>query len=169
MRLTKRLERGAEAGIAGGMVVAFLLLARDVLHLDPLSTPEALAAGFFGPGGYFIEIPVVAGIVGGVAQGARVLAFTVLHFLIFSVLGVAASFVLTRCSISRTVFGGIAFGLTACTAVFYAGRLFAGSPFHVDQISVTSVLLVNACAGAMIALVLQLCAESDDRKAVSDT
>lgn len=169
MRLTRRLERGAEAGIAGGMAVAVLLLARDVLHLQPLSTPGALAAGFFGPGGYFIEIPVAAGIAGGVALGAKVLAFTVLHFLVFSALGVAASFVLTRCSMSRTVFGGVVFGLTACTAVFYGGRLITESPFHVDQISVTSVLLVNACAGAVMALVLQLCAESDERKAMSDT
>lgn len=164
MRLTRRLERGGEAGLAGGAAIAVLLLARDVLHLEPLYTPNALAAGFFGPGGYFIELPVAAGIMGGVALGARVVAFTTLHFLTFAVLGVAASFVLTRCSFARTVTGGVLFGLTACTAVFYAGRLVSGSPFLMEEISITGVLLLNAFGGAVIALVLQVCAESDERR-----
>lgn len=169
MRLTRRLESGGEAGLAGGAAIAVLLLVRDVLHLEPLSTPNALAAGFFGPGGYFVELPVAAGIMGGVALGARVVAFTTLHFLTFAMLGVAASFVLTRCSMARTVFGGVLFGLTACTGVFYAGRLISGSPFLMGEISVTGVLLLNAFAGAVIALVLQACGAADERREAAET
>ena len=95
-------------------------------------------------------------------------AFTTLHFLTFAALGVAASFVLTRCSVVRTVAGGVLFGLTACTGVFYAGRLISNSPFLLEEISVTGVLLVNAFAGAVIALVLQVCAESDERRAAAE-
>jgi hypothetical protein len=54
------------------------------------------------------------------------------------------------------VAGGALFGLTACTLVFYGSRLLAGSPFVLEGLTLTSVLLANAFAGALMGFVLEV-------------
>lgn len=161
MRLKKRLERGAEAGLAGGLAVAAVFFLGDVLHLEALSTPTALSTHFFGPGGQVINMPEVAGIAGIVTMGGRVVAYSLIHLLAFAALGMGAALLLHGRSWLGMMVGGALYGATACTAVFLAGRLISGSPFVVEPLSPTALILVNALAGAVMGLVLQVFTVTD--------
>jgi hypothetical protein len=156
MRITKRIEAGTEAGLVAGVGVVALFLVQDVLHLQPLSTPEALSGAFFGPIGIPIASPEMAGLAGMVFTGGQITIYTVLHFLTFGILGVISAYVLNGRSWLGMVAGGALFGLTACTLVFYGSRLLAGSPFVLEGLTLTSVLLANAFAGALMGFVLEV-------------
>ena len=162
MPLYKRAALGAEAGLLAGAGVALLFLVQDSVSLAPMSTPEALATTLFGPVAFSMDDGLVAQAAGMAVYGFRLLSYTLLHFLAFSLLGVGAAFALGGASWLASLGGGALYGLTACSAVFYGTRLFLESPVMLEQVSVPSVLIANVVAGTIMGGGLHLVSSSDD-------
>ncbi len=150
MKVYDRCAQGAEAGVLAGAGVAVLFLFLDVVHLTPLATPEALSAGFFTPSGYAYDTGLMAQAASLVATGLHLLTYTVLHFGTFAVLGVAASFLLRNAGWAGSLVGGMLFGLTVCTGVFWLSRDLVNTPVVMEAITVPSLLVANTIAGAIL-------------------
>lgn len=150
MGFYQRVAAGAEAGLMAAAGVVLLFLFQDVVRLEPLATPEALASGLFGPGGYQYDMDLLARTAGVAAMGARLLSYTLLHFLAFAAVGVVAAFVLAGTSWLGSLAGGGLFGVTICTGVFYASHWVMDAPVHLNAIGVPSVLVANAVAGVIL-------------------
>lgn len=157
MRLYQRVIQGAEAGVLAGAGVVLIFLVGDVLRLAPVETPTLLAAEIFGVRVSGMESGLIASTVEMAVTGFRLLAYTVLHFCAFALVGVAGAFILSTASLGLSVFGGALFGGTACSAIFYGCRWVAGdAPVLLDGVSPSSVILANCVAGSLIGSALYL-------------
>jgi hypothetical protein len=106
------LVHGAVGGLAAGLVVALWFLAVDVTAGQPFSTPARLAG-------------VVIG--GEAAPGIRlVIAYTVLHFGVFAMIGMVAASFLRATAIAPSLLVGAVFGLVVLTGVHYTALLITG-------------------------------------------
>lgn len=150
MKVYDRCAQGAEAGVIAGAGVALLFLFLDVVHLTPLATPEALSAGFFTPSGYTYDTGLMAQAASIVGTGFHLLTYTVLHFGTFAVLGVFAAFLLGNVGWAGSLVGGMVFGLTVCTGVFWLSRDLVNTPVVMEAITVPSLLVANTIAGAIL-------------------
>lgn len=146
----QRVAAGVEAGLMAAAGVVLLFFFQDAVRLEPLATPEALATGLFGPGGYQYDTGLLASAAGAVGMGARLLSYTLLHFLAFAVVGVVAAFALVGTSWLGSLVGGALFGGTVCTAVFYASHWVMDAPVHLEAVGLPSVLVANVVAGVIL-------------------
>lgn len=165
MTLGNRLKVGVQAGGLAGAGVAALYAATDVLRLAPLDTVAGLAHSFF-------QLPVEnvpAGfdVAAFVTTGVGVAVYTVLHFAAFAALGVVGSWVVPGQTFWRTLGRGGVYGVVACSALFYGSRLVSGSPFAFEGLQPTSVLLINAMAGVIMALVFAVHTHGDEGSAAA--
>jgi len=163
MRLMQRLSRGAEAGLIAGGAVALVFFVSDLVHLTPLATPAALANALMADPPASADLPMAAGVMGGVVLAAGLLVYSTFHFAAFAMLGMVAAFILPGRSWTHMLGGGALYGVVACTAVFFGTRLVVGSPFTVDNLSFSTLVLTNAAAGLAIGLVLYV-HEAADRQ-----
>ena len=150
MSLYRRATHGAEAGLLAGGAVVALFLFQDAVRLAPLATPSALTQGFFGPGGVAFDTALLAQAAAMVGTGMSLLAYTVLHFLTFALVGVSAAFVLGGGAWWGAVAGGALYGVTVCTGAFYGARYLLHAPIHFDQIGLPTVLVANLVAGVVM-------------------
>ena len=150
MKVYDRCAQGAEAGVIAGAAVALLFLFLDFVHLTPLATPEALSAGLFTPSGYAYDTGLVAQAASMVGTGFHLLTYTVLHIGTFAVLGVAAAFVLGNAGWAGSLVGGMFFGLTVCTGVFWLSRDLLSTPVVMESVTLPSLLVANTIAGAIL-------------------
>ncbi|MEJ2539657.1 MAG: hypothetical protein P8188_06765 [Gemmatimonadota bacterium] len=150
MKVYQRCAQGAEAGVIAGAGVALAFLLLDVVHLTPLATPSALASGLFHPVGYEYDTGLVARAASWVGTGFHMLSYTVLHFATFAALGVVAAFLLARTRWLGSLLGGIAFGVTGFTGVFFLSREFLDTPVVMAAITLPTLLLANGMAGAIL-------------------
>jgi hypothetical protein len=164
MNLAKRVKVGTEAGMLGGAGVVLLFFVQDALHLQPLATPAALSANFFGPANVPMEFPAFAGAVQMAMTGGSILAYTVLHFLAFSLLGIGASFVLGNRGWLAMILGGSLFGATACSAAFFGSAALMGSVMPLESIAPASIVITNAFAGALMGFALEVDAVVSDEE-----
>ena len=161
MGFYQRFATGAEAGLMAGAGVILLFLFQDALHLEPLATPSALATGFFGPAGYRYDTDVLARAAGMAAMGARLVSYTLLHFLTFAAVGVVAGFALRGSSWLGSLLGGALFGATFCTGVFYAARWIMDAPVHLDAVGFPGIVVANVVAGVILGGGLYVARASD--------
>jgi hypothetical protein len=146
-----KLIWGAEAGLLAGFVVAGFYFVSDLVHLAPLSTPAALGRAFVGPGNVQLTGIFPDGVVAWVAFAGNLVAFTLLHFLVFAMLGVAAVLLFRAASWPLNLFTGALYGLVACSGVFYLSMAFASTTVLASGVPhLGSVLVANALAGAAI-------------------
>jgi hypothetical protein len=132
---------GLVAGSLAGTVVALWFLVVDIVTGHPLSTPAELGA-------------VVLGTGDSGAGPTEVLVYTVIHFVVFCVLGVVAAGVLRRLRVAAGPTSGGLFGLFGFTAVFHGGvRLM--DAWSVVDLAVTQVLGANLAAGMVLGVHLQ--------------
>jgi hypothetical protein len=131
---TQAIIHGMVAGGLAGAVVALWFLVLDVVAGHPLSTPAALGAVALGRGG------------DSVAGPTALLIYTVIHFVVFCVLGVVAALVVQRLRRAAGPTGGGLFGLFGFTAVFHGGvRLM--DAWSVVDVAVVQVLAANLVGG----------------------
>lgn len=161
MSFYQRVAAGAEAGFMAGAGVVLLFLFQDSVQLEPLATPNALATGLFGPGGYRYDTDLVARVAGMVGMGARLMSYTLLHFLAFAAVGVVAAFALRGSSWLGSLLGGALFGGTLCTAVFYGSRWVMDAPVHLDAVGFPGIVLANVVAGVILGGSLYVVRASD--------
>lgn len=157
MKLYKRVIEGAEAGLLAGVGVVLVFLVGDVLRLAPAETPTLLAAELFGVRVDGAESGLISATVEMAVTGFRVVAYTVLHFCAFALVGVAGAFVLSTGSLGASVVGGALYGGTACSAIFYGCRwIVRDAPVVLQGVAPSAVILANCLAGAVIGSALYL-------------
>ena len=109
----RTLVHGAVAGIAAGLVVALWFLVLDLATTSVFYTPTTLASAMVGVD----EAPTFA----------LVAVYTVLHFGVFALLGIAAAFLLRAIRVAPNVLIGAVFGLGVLGAVHYGALLLTGT------------------------------------------
>jgi len=156
MRFIERAAGGAEAGLVTGAAVALFFLFEDAVHLQLLATPSALAGGFVGPTGTEMDGSTVARVAAFGVLSVRVLLYTMAHFVAFALVGIAGAFLLKTSAFWTCLAGSVAYGATVCTGLLYASWWVAPSPVALDALSLPTVLLANAMAGAVLGIGLHL-------------
>ena len=122
--LRKDLRDGAIAGILAGGVLLVLFFAYDLVYFRPLATPDFLSSAFFG-GGEPGEETIAR------LRSARIGAFTVLHLVTFTFVGVLLARFFRFTQLRKTFLTGALYGLIVCTAVFSAGLQVTGAEMSV--------------------------------------
>ena len=107
------IVRGATGGVLAGLVVALWFLVADGLAGQPFRTPTLLW-------NIFQHEP-------GPVSFRAVAAYSVLHFGVFALLGVAMAWLSARLPAPPRLLLGVAFGLVLQEAVFYAGLALSGA------------------------------------------
>ncbi len=134
------IVQGVTGGILAGLVVALWFLVADAVAGHPFRTPALLAGILLSR-----EFPQ--------ATFRLVSAYTVLHFGVFALLGVAMARVSAAFAAPPRLLLGAVFGLVLQEVVFYAGLLLAQAPRlgvvpwpHVIGANVASGLSRRRCA-----------------------
>ncbi|MFQ5688912.1 MAG: hypothetical protein ACE5HQ_01395 [Gemmatimonadota bacterium] len=127
---------GVIAGVLAGTVLAILFYFYDLGQGTPLRTPAFLLGAITGRGELGPSVAVVA-------------VYTVLHYAVWSALGVIACLLLLWADIARNVLLGAAYGLFACSILFYGGLALSGSGVLAAP-AWPAVFFGNALAGMVI-------------------
>lgn len=146
---------GVVAGMLAGAAVMVGYFLVDLVHLDPFATPVRLATVVVRPHGPDLDLPGVSQALAFLGFGVRLLAFTVLHFLVFALLGVGAAFCQRTFGVAGDVLTGAIYGLVVCTAAFYASLGLLGGEFLASP-GPGSVLVANLLAGAVMGAALSV-------------
>ncbi len=109
------IVQGVTGGILAGLVVALWFLVADAAAGQPFRTPALLAGALLHSRFPQPTFRLVA-------------AYTVLHFGVFALLGVAMARVSAAFAAPHRLLLGVAFGLVLQEIVFYAGLLLSGVP-----------------------------------------
>lgn len=142
--------------MAGLVVVGFYFVG-DLARLAPFSTPLALSRTFLGAGGIQTTEQPFNGALGFAVLATDLIAFTILHILVFTLLGLAAVALFRSADWPLNPFTGALYGLFAYTGVFYMSLVLIGSTLNTVWIpAFVSVLVANTLAGAMTGLVVRL-------------
>jgi hypothetical protein len=150
LNLLTRIRIGAQAGVLAGLVVAGSFFMADLARLEPLSTPLAFSSGFLGPGGLWIDSPYLMQGMVIVSFGGRLAAFSLLHMMVFTVLGIGAVLTCRACGLPLNALTAAVYGLVACSLVFYAGAWVTDAASVVELPAFGTILLVNLLAGVVM-------------------
>ncbi len=103
---TPTIWHGVVAGAIGATVVAAFFLGLDVVRAEAFRTPRLLADAVMGGGG--------------------ILAFTLLHYAVFAVIGAGAVVLLRWAELPQNLLVGAVYGLFVCSILFYVSLLVTG-------------------------------------------
>ena len=133
MKRSVFLGHGALGGLIAGAIVALWFLLLDISTMTVFATPTVLGNAVFG---------------GNLARpsGGLVIAYSVLHFGAFAVLGMAAAWFLDATKIRPGLLVGMVFGIIALSAFHYTGMLLGGVTAQI-VLPPLHVLGSNALAG----------------------
>ena len=134
--LQQLIADGVVGGVLAGLVVALWFLAVDSLAGRPFHTPAALASALTRQ-----EI--------GPPTFRLVTAYSVLHFGVFAVLGVAVAGAMAALRTPPRLLFGVLFGLVAQEVAFYAG-LFLSDASRVAVVPWPHVVTANVLSGFVL-------------------
>lgn len=138
MSLPARTVRdGLVAGLLAGFVLAVLFYFYDLGQGAPLRTPAFLWGAIVNRA----EIQPSVGVVIG---------YTLIHFVAWAGLGVLAATLIHWAGLPRNVLIGAAYGLFACSFVFYAGLIRAPDALVLSAPGWPAVFFGNALAGIVM-------------------
>ena len=132
----RTLRDGAIAGLLAGTVLAVLFYFYDLGQGAPLRTPAFLYGALTGRGEVEPSFGVIA-------------TYTVVHYLAWALLGMLASALIVWAEMPRNILIGAAYGLFACSLVFYAGLIIRGTQV-LDAPAWPAVFFGNALAGIIM-------------------
>src|SRR5438094_9792764 len=127
---------GVVGGILAGLVVALWFLAVDSLAGRPFHTPAARASA-------------VTGQAIGPPTFRLVAAYSVVHFGVFAVLGIAMAGAIAALRTPPRLLFGVLFGLVAQELAFYAG-LLSGDASRVAVVPWPQVVAANVLSGFVL-------------------
>lgn len=138
MSLPARLVRdGIIAGLLAGFVLAVLFYFYDLGQGAPLRTPAFLWGALTVQG----EVEATTGVIA---------AFTIVHFVVWALLGLLAAALIEWAGLPRNVLIGAAYGLFACSLVFYLGLIRAPDDLVLSAPGWPAVFFGNALAGIVM-------------------
>lgn len=133
---------GVIAGVAAAIVVVLWFLAIDLLAGEPLRTPAFLAGALFGA-----ETPDFG--------AGSIALYTVLHLLVFVLLGVLAAWVISHLDVVPPVLLGIALGFLLFDLIFY-GSIIATGVDVIRSLGWPALLAGNLIAGIVLMVALTM-------------
>jgi hypothetical protein len=142
------IVQGVMGGVLAGLVVALWFLVADAVAGQPFRTPARLAGVLL-----HREFPQTT--------FRLVSAYTVLHFGVFALLGVAMARVSATFAAPPRLLLGVVFGLVLQEFVFYAALLLSRAP-RLDVVPWPQVLAANIASGLVLMSYLHR-AERDPR------
>jgi len=142
------IVQGVTGGILAGLVVALWFLVVDLFVGHPFRTPTLLAGVLL-----HREFPQ--------ATFRLVATYSVLHFGVFALLGVAMAWVSAAFAAPPRLLLSVVFGLVLQEVVFYTGLLLSGAP-HLDVVPWPHVFAANITSGLVLMSYLHR-AERDPR------
>jgi hypothetical protein len=143
---SQTLVHGAVAGIAAGLVVALWFLVVDLVTAQPFRTPAVLASAIMG--------------VDGPPTFRLVATYTLLHFGIFTILGIAAASLVRQIGIAPGLVVGALFGLGVLDAVHYGALLVTGTGV-LTVLHPVHVLAANLAGGVVMMAYLHYATRAD--------
>ncbi|MGD8496920.1 MAG: hypothetical protein PVF05_12095 [Gemmatimonadales bacterium] len=141
------IQRGAVAGFLAGLTLIVLFFVIDMVARTPLATPQFLSQAFLGS-----SMPEPSPL--------RMVVYTVAHLGVFVVLGVVAASFFTWFEVPRNLTIGAAYGLFACSLVFYPALIITGT----DILAAPAwpvVFFGNVVAGVVMVGYLHWASEED--------
>ena len=130
------IRQGLIAGLLGGTALIVFFFIYDLVQGEPLRTPTYLASALLVRGG--VEPGVI-----------HLVGYTLLHFLVFALLGAVASVLFEWAAVPRNLLVGAAFGLFTCSLIFYPALIITGSDV-LQAPAWPAVLAGNVLAGIVI-------------------
>ena len=137
MNMDRRVRHGLVAGLLAGFVLAVLFYFYDLGQGTPLRTPAFLWGAIVNRASVEPSVGVVIG-------------FTIIHFLAWAGLGMLAAVLVRWAGLPRNVFIGAAYGLFACSFVFYLGLIRAPDELVLSAPGWPAVFFGNALAGIVM-------------------
>lgn len=143
MEISKDTVRnGIVAGLLGGTALIILFFFFDLAQGELFHTPVYLSGALldrdgFEPGWFHL------------------LAFTLLHYVVFAILGAGAAVLFEWATVPKNLFVGAAFGLFICSLIFYPALIITGSDILAAP-AWPAVLSGNVLAGLVIVTYLRL-------------
>lgn len=134
--------RGGAAGILAATALALWFLLVDALQGRPLYTPSFLAS-------------VVLGLEQVRASAGVVVLYTLLHYAVFTLLGIVMAWLLPRIRTGPSVLLGAVLGFLLFDVAFYSGVIVTGVDV-VDVLGWPQVLAGNVIAGVVLMGALRL-------------
>lgn len=154
MGFYRRAAWGAQAGAiaAATLEVSFFLL--DLVRLEPLATPVALAGVLPGPGGLVVDLTSFGGVADGIYAAYQIGLLTAVHFLTFGLVGVLVSLLFDW----RQPFEAkrLLVLVTLCSAAFFVTVAVSSSTVTLDTVGWLPVLGANMVAAATLGGSLRL-------------
>ena len=132
----RALVHGLVGGLIAGGVVATWFLAVDLIAGQPFATPAALASVMLGDESTDGSFRLVA-------------AYTVVHFGIFALLGMATSWFLAAIGVPPGLLVGAVFGLGVLDSVYYGALLVTGADM-LTVLPARHVLAANLMGGMLM-------------------
>lgn len=141
------VRRGAMAGLLAGATLIVVFFALDLFAGRPLATPTFLSGALLGD-----AMPE--------ASSARIGLYTAAHFIVFIGLGILAAVFFTTLGVPRNMLIGAAYGLFACSAVFYPALIITGTDILAAP-AWPAVFFGNVIAGMVIVGYLHWASEEE--------
>lgn len=134
------LVHGAIGGVAAGAVVALWFLVVDLATAEAFHTPTVLVGAIFGDPNMPATFRMVA-------------TYTILHFGVFTLLGMATAWFLDVIGVSPGLLVGAVFGLGVLNSVYYGALLVTGARV-LTVLPVLHVLGANLVGGMVMMVYL---------------
>lgn len=110
---TLTVRHGIVAGLIGGTVVAAFFFVLDAWQAEPFRTPAYLADAVFGSAGVRPWLDPI-------------LSFTILHYVVFGVIGAGAVLLFRWAELPQNLLLGAVYGLFVCSVLFYLSLIVTG-------------------------------------------
>ena len=166
MGMFDRAISGAKAGAiaAAGVALSFFVL--DLVQFQPLATPGVLSGAVFGPTSAEMDLTTASGVIAGLATAYRIATFTVLHFLMFAVVGVSASLLFDwKQPIGLRPLLVVS---ALCAAAFSGTIAISGSVVALEYLGPTALIAASFVAGVLLCGYLRLAAMPEPEETPTD-
>ncbi len=141
------LGRGATGGLIAAGVLAFWFLVIDAVRATPFDTPLFVARTIVGLD--FAAGPVTLGI------------YTLLHFGVFMLVGIAVAKLMERAGIRPSLLVGLVVGFLLFDLIFYAGIMISGTDV-VSALGWPEVLIGNLIAAIVLLRYLRVTGPAEE-------
>ena len=148
----RTIQRGAIAGFLAGLTLIVLFFVIDIVAGTPLATPTFLSGALLGE-----DVPL--------APPIRMVLYTIAHFGVFTMLGIGAAVFFTGFEIPRNLTIGAAYGLFACSLVFYPALVISGTDI-LSAPAWPAVFFGNVVAGLVMVSYLHWASHEDTRTGI---
>lgn len=130
------VKRGVTAGLIGGAALALWFLTIDALNRELLATPGLIAGALVGQHEGPTSVALIAG-------------YTIVHFGLFALVGIACAWLLDKLHVNAHFLLGIVLGFLLFDIVFYSGVAITGIDV-VRELGWAQVLTGNLIAGLCV-------------------